>query len=128
MYTHYNHNHNDINNNDTTNIYSNTQYKYRRTLLFQVRTVLLTSDFSSSTRGERHSSDYANHLQHVAHLVMFKISVGRDPKHPTTSSTAQIQILPQWQRTQLSATMAQSQLSTDSFSKFSNSQDHLFSA
>ena len=39
--------------------------------------------------------------------MMFKISVGRDPKNPTTSSVAQIQ------------------LSIDSFSKSSNSQDLL---
>ena len=53
---------------------------------------LLISDFSSSTRGERHSSYYANHPQRTVHLVMFKISVGRDPKNSTTSSTAQIQL------------------------------------
>ena len=28
----------------------------------QVQTVLLVSDFSSSTRGERHDSYYANHI------------------------------------------------------------------
>ena len=65
---------------------------------------------NSSTRGERHNSYNANHPQREVHLVMFKISVGRDPKSPTTSSTAQIQ------------------LSTDSFSKSSNSQEHLFRA
>ena len=32
---------------------ANTNTKYRRTLLLHVRTVLLISDFSSSTRGER---------------------------------------------------------------------------
>ena len=39
---------------------------------------LLTSGFGSSTWGERHNSYYVNHPQHAAHLVMFKISVGRD--------------------------------------------------
>ena len=71
---------------------------------------LLTSDFSSSTQGERHNSYYANHPQHAVHLVMFKISVSKDKKNPTTSLRAQIQ------------------LSTDSFLKFPNSQDHLFRA
>ena len=36
--------------------------------------------------------------------------------------------LPQWQTTQLSAYMVQSQLPTDTFSKSSNSQDHRFRA
>ena len=34
---------------------------HRRTLLLKVRTVLLTSLFRSSTRGERHNSYYADH-------------------------------------------------------------------
>ena len=55
-----------------TNIYSQADY------VVQVRTVLLTSDIGSSTRGERHKSYYANHPQHAAHLVMLKISVSRD--------------------------------------------------
>ena len=92
------------------------KYKYRRTLLFQVRTVLLPSDFGSSTRGERHSSYYANHTiwpyyadtQRILWCIR-SLSVVIQ-KNPTTSSTGQIQ------------------LSTDSFSKSSNSQDHLFRA
>ena len=71
---------------------------------------LLASDFGSSTRGEIHNSYDTNYSQRAAYLAMFKISVCRDPKNPTTSSTAQIQ------------------LSTDSFPKSSNSQDHLFRA
>ena len=50
------------------------------------------------TRGERHNSYYANHPQRAAHLVIFKISVSRDLKNPTTSSTAQIQVSRQWQK------------------------------
>ena len=50
---------------------------------------LLTSDFSSSTRGERHNSYCANPAQRAVHLVMFKISVGRDPKIPTTCANGQ---------------------------------------
>ena len=41
-------------------------------------------------RGERHNAYYANHPQRAVHLVMFKISVSRDPKNPSTSSKAQI--------------------------------------
>ena len=43
---------------------------------------LLTSEFGSSTRGERHISYYADYIiwphKRAAHLAMFKISVGRD--------------------------------------------------
>ena len=93
----------------------------------QVRTVLLTSEFGSSTRGERHNFFYDDHtiwpLQRAAHLVMFKISIGRDPKNPTISLMIQIQLSTQWQRTQLSVCMVQCQPSTDSFSKSLISQD-----
>ena len=46
---------------------------------------LSTSDFGSSTRGERYNSYYADHNMltpppHVAHLLVFEIFVGRDPK------------------------------------------------
>ena len=41
------------------------------------------------TRGERYNSYYAAPAQRVAHLVMFKISVGRDPKNSTTSFNGQ---------------------------------------
>ena len=47
----------------------------------QVRMILLSPDFSSSTWGKKHNSYNANHTQCVAHLVMFKISVGRDTKN-----------------------------------------------
>ena len=96
-----------------TYTYTNTNTKRKRKQadsVFQVQMVLLTSDFSFLTRGERHNSYYANHPQCAVHLVMFKISLGRDLKNPTTSLTAQIQ------------------LSTDSFPKSSNSQDHLLQA
>ena len=51
------------------------QAKTGGTQLFHVGTVLLTSDFGSSTRGERHNSYNANHPQRVAYLVTFKISI-----------------------------------------------------
>ena len=74
------------NNNTDTKTYTG---KNRWTLLFLVRTVLLTSDFGSSTRRERHNSYYANNPQRAVHLAMFKISVSRDPKIPTTSFNGQ---------------------------------------
>ena len=51
----------------------------------QVQTHSLTSDFGSSTRGERHNSYNAFVImlcwpQCSAHLMVFKISVSRDPK------------------------------------------------
>ena len=64
----------------------------RRDFVVSDKNGLLISDFGSSTQGERHNSYYANHPQRAAHLVMFKISVIRDSKNPTTSSTAQIQL------------------------------------
>ena len=69
------------------------------------------------TRGERHNSYYADPTQQAVHLVMFKISVGRDQKNSTTSFNGQNPTLVfngpnptlssstvkiQWQKTQLS--------------------------
>ena len=89
--------------------YANTILTYANTggLCCSGTNGLLISDFVNSTWVERHNTYNANHPQRAAHLVMFKISVVRDPKIPPISSTAQIQ------------------LSADSFSKTSNSQDHL---
>ena len=55
-----------------------------------------------ATRRERHSSFYANHPQRAAHLVIFKISVGRDPINLITSSTAQIQVSTHWPKLKFS--------------------------
>ena len=58
---------------------------------------------------------YADHTMltplcwRAAHLGMFKISVGRDKKNSTTSSTAQVLLSPQWQKLN-STSMVQSQL------------------
>ena len=57
---------------------------------------LLTSGFSSSTRGERDTilillSD--SPPTHAVHLVMIKISVGRDPKILTAAATVENSIL-----------------------------------
>ena len=71
---------------------------HRWTLSFQVWTRSLISCFGSSTWGERHNSYDANHPQCAVHLVIFKISVDRDQKNPTTSSTARIQLSIQWLR------------------------------
>ena len=100
----------------TTVIQTHLQMRKQADSAVLTRTVLLTSDFGSSTRGERHSSYYADHTiwppTRVAHLAMFWISVGRDPKIPTTSFNSQSQLSTQRQRTQLSASMVQCQLST----------------
>ena len=57
---------------------------------------LLIPDFSSSTQGKKHNSYYDDNTilphQRMAHLMVFKISVGRDPKIPTTWSTVKIQL------------------------------------
>ena len=87
----YSHSHNDINHNSNT-IHTHLQMQNTGGLCYSGTNSLLTSDFSSSTRGERHKSYYATHRQRGAHLVMFKISVGRDPKNTTTSSTVKIQL------------------------------------
>ena len=55
-----------------------------------------TFDIGSSTRRERHNSYSA--VSTTVHLVMFKNSLSRDLKNPTTSSTAQIQLSTQWQK------------------------------
>ena len=74
------------------------KYKYKCNTnadsVVQVRMVSLTSDFSSSTWGERHNSYYADltMLIPLTTFMEFKISFGRDPKNPTTSSTAQSQL------------------------------------
>ena len=65
-------------------IYKHRQIQMQADSVVQVRTVLLTSDFGSSTRGEWHNLYYADHTiwphQLATHLVMFKGSVNRDPK------------------------------------------------
>ena len=94
----YSHNHNDINNNNTDTI-----------CRFRLR--------SMATRGERHNSYNVDPTRRASHLVMFNISVGRDLKNPTTSFNGQNPTL-----------RLNGPISTASFSKSSNSQDHLFRA
>ena len=60
------------------------KYKYRPTVVSDTNGLLIP-DFGSLTRGERLNSYYANHPQCAVHLVVFKISVSRDPKNTTTS-------------------------------------------
>ena len=64
--------------------------KYTGDSIVQVRKVLLTSDFGSSIRGERHNSYYADHTirphKRAAHPVMLEISVGRGLKNIITNS------------------------------------------
>ena len=69
-------------------------YKYRPTLSFQTRTGLLTSDFGDTRREIPFFKVFAGHTMlspplRAEHLVTFKISVGRDPKNPTTSFNGQ---------------------------------------
>ena len=78
------------------NTSENRQIQYRHKQVgsvVQVRTVLLTSDFGSSTRGDRHNSYYADHTiwphQCVAHLAMSKTSICRDPKNLTAATTVE---------------------------------------
>ena len=93
----------------------------------QIRTVLLTSDFGSSTRGERHNSYYTNHPQRAAHLVMFQISVGRDPKILTAAPTVENSTLcPNGRELNYLPPWSNLNVPTDTFSKSSNSPDHLF--
>ena len=112
-------NHNNLNHNSNTR-----KDKAQADSVVQVRTVLLTSDFGSSTGGERHNSYYANHTiwphKRAAHPVMFKI--GRDPKTLTTSSMVKIQLSTSnsMAETQLSARVVQCQPSTAAF--FQNPQ------
>ena len=91
-------------------------HKYRWTLLFQIRMVYYFHDFSPWRHEERDTIlTMLTPPQHAAHLVISKVSVGRDPKNPTTSFNSQNPTL---------ASVVQSQLTF--FSKSSNSQDHLF--
>ena len=134
------HSHNDINHKrNTINKFRYSQIHNSNTctnvcgLCCSCMNGLLTSDFGSSTRGERHNSYYADHTiwphKRAAYPVMFKISVGRNPKKKTTTSSMvkiQLSTSDSMAGTQLSACMVQCQSSTDSFTKYSNSQDHLF--
>ena len=73
-------------NSNTKHIQIQTQIQFRRTLLFQVRTHLLIPGFGPWRHEERDTIlIMLTPPQHAAHLVMFKITVGRDPKNPTTS-------------------------------------------
>ena len=61
-------------------------------------------------------------------MHLFIISVGRDPKNPTTSSTVknQLSTSTQWQRTQFSVYMVQCQPSTAVIFKILKFSAHLF--
>ena len=75
------------------------KYKCRRKQLGSIVQVqpFINSYFGSSTRGGRHNSYYVDHTMLTipnARRILWclKISLGRDPKTLTTSSTAQIQL------------------------------------
>ena len=102
--------------NQQMQIQANT--KHRQTLLFWLRTFLLTSDFSSSTRGERQFlkksfvSYNANNTPNVRHISWcFRsqfIFAGRDPKKLNRRRNGRKLNL--MAETQLSACMVQSQI------------------
>ena len=109
---------------------------------------LLTSEFRSSTQGERdailkslsyhtilttsfngrNSTLYPNGRNST--IVFHDPTLKSQPpgRTPTSQHHGQLQLSASWQTTQLSAYMAQNQFPTDSFSKSSNSQDHSFQA
>ena len=70
-------------------IYKHT-LQYGWTLLFRYERFINFLLRFMATRGERHNSYNVDPSpQRAVHLVMFKISVGRDPKIPTTSFNGQ---------------------------------------
>ena len=77
------------------------QYICKHTIQMQadsvdlIRTVLLTSDFGSSTRGERHNSYYANPTPNVRHTLWCLRSLSVEIRK---SSTAEISTSTQWQK------------------------------
>ena len=96
------------------------QIQYRRTLLFQVQTCLLISDFSPWQHEERDTLlSMLTPPQHVVHLVMFKISVGRDPKNSTASFNGQNPTLVSTAKDPTLTPMVQSQLTLLQILKFS---------
>ena len=109
-YVLYSHNHNQYINHkckNTIQIHVQKQADlntYTVNSVVQIRMVLLTSNFGSSTRGERDNSYYAVHtiLPHkrAMHLVVFKVSVGRDLQNSTVENSVLY--------AQLSACMVQS--------------------
>ena len=76
----------------TTVIQHIYKYKCGRTLLFQIRTGLLTSAsvYGDTRRETQFLKVFANHTmqtqsQRAVHIVMFKISVCRDLQHSTSN-------------------------------------------
>ena len=107
--------------NHNTNHNSNTIHiQIQADSVVAIWTVYLIPDFSPWRHEERDTIlTILTPLQCTAHLVIFKITVGRDLK------TVKIQLPLQWSRTQLSPKWSNSNWP---FSKSSNSQDHLFQA
>ena len=115
------------------NAYTITHMQIQADFVVSDTKALLISWYRSmATRGERHNSQkslltilcwpcYADHPQREAHLVMFKISIhlrrSRPEKLNCRRNDRKLNSLPQWSNLNFS---------TDSFSKSSNSQDHLF--
>ena len=89
-----------------------------------MRTGLLTSDFGPWWHEKRDTILTMLTLQRAMHLVMSKISVGRNPKNATTSFNGQNPTL----NGRIPDSCLNGPISTDVFSKSLNSQDHLFRA
>ena len=115
----YSHSHNDINNNSKytyakTQVDTNTQ----ATPLFRYECFINFWLWFLDTRRETILKSLLYHTMQTISLSELNFS--------TSWSDPNFNCLPQWQTTQLSAYIVQSQLPTDSFSKSSNSQDHRF--
>ena len=79
-------------------------HKYASGLLFQIRTGLSISEFGPWRHEERDTIlTMLTPTKRAAHLVMFKISVGRDPKNPTTSFNGQNPTLTSMVQSQLTS-------------------------
>ena len=91
------------------------QIQNRGDSVVQVRTILLVSDFGSSTRGERHNSYYANPIP-TRGASQF-IFAGRDTKSSTAATTVEnstlypngreINYLPTWSNVNFQLTLFQ---------------------
>ena len=103
-------------------------YKYNTQAVFVVSGTNGFINFwlrSMAIRGEWHNSYYANHTMltpslRAAHLVVFKISVGRNPKNPSFNGPISTH------NGRIPNSRLSGPIPTDSFSKSTNSQDHLF--
>ena len=106
------------------NTYTDAGWKYCR-FRYERFHQFLASVHGDMRKETQFLKDFANHTMLTpSQLVMSKISVGRDPKNPTTSFNGQNPTL----NGRIPNSRLNGIISTDVFSKSSNSQDHLFRA